>query len=100
MASDAKLASMNFLNALEKIPGLIEQEEKKISGLKKDLPILEEVVNGVWSKESALAELKASLSSLERKIQVSIVPDKVVEAEQPIDINTDENNKSSVLRVG
>lgn len=100
IASDAKLASMNFLNALEKIPGLIEQEEKKISGLKKDLPILEEVVNGVWSKESALAELKASISSLERKIQVSIVPDKVVEAEHPIDISTDENNKSSVLRVG
>ena len=100
MARDAKLASMNFLNALEKIPGLIEQEEKKISGLKKDLPILEEVVNGVWSKESVLAELKASLSSLERKIQVSIVPDKDGVAEYPNDVSTDKNNKSSVLRVG
>lgn len=76
MASDVKLASMNFLNALEKIPGLIEQEEKKVTGLQKDLPVLEEVVNGVWSKENALGELKAALASMERKIQISLAPDK------------------------
>ncbi|MDN3706699.1 N-6 DNA methylase [Myroides ceti] len=75
MASDPKTASMNFLNALEKIPGLMEQEQKKINELKKDLPVLQEVVNGVWTKESRLSELKTELAAIERKIQLSIAPD-------------------------
>ncbi|MBW8523853.1 hypothetical protein K0U91_01260 [Chryseobacterium chendengshani] len=44
MASDSKLASMNFLNALEKIPELIKQEEKKIKELRNDIPILSEII--------------------------------------------------------
>ncbi|MCH5685202.1 hypothetical protein LWM68_13680 [Niabella sp. W65] len=51
MATDAKTASLNFLNALEKIPGIVEQEQKKIAGLQKDLPVLQEVVNGAWKKK-------------------------------------------------
>ncbi|WP_455708989.1 hypothetical protein [Flavobacterium johnsoniae] len=35
MATDPKLAAMNFLNALEKIPALIEQEKKRLMPLKK-----------------------------------------------------------------
>ncbi|MNE60235.1 hypothetical protein D3C80_1553670 [compost metagenome] len=63
---------MNFLNALEKLPGYIEQEQKKIAEIQKDLPILQEVVNGTWSKESRLSELKTELAGLERKILLSI----------------------------
>ena len=58
IAKDEKLAAMNFLNALEKLPGYIEQEQKKITEIQKDLPILQEVINGTWSKESRLSELK------------------------------------------
>ncbi|HRQ19234.1 MAG TPA: DNA methylase, partial [Agriterribacter sp.] len=72
MASDPKLASMNFLNALEKLPGLMEQEEKKIAGMKKDLPVLQEVVNGTWTKEKQLTDLKNELAGLDRKILLSI----------------------------
>lgn len=75
IAKDEKLASMNFLNALEKLPVYIEQEEKKIDEIKKDLPILQEVVNGTWSKEVRLSELKTELASVERKIQLSITPE-------------------------
>lgn len=79
MASDAKLASMNFLNALEKIPGIVKQEQKKIDGLQKDLPVLQEVVNGVWKKEQALSDLKTELAAIDRKIQLSIKPESEAE---------------------
>ncbi|GAA0886535.1 N-6 DNA methylase [Sphingobacterium siyangense subsp. cladoniae] len=74
MAKDPETAAMNFLKALEKLPGYIEQEQKKITELQKDLPILQEVVNGTWSKESRLSELKTELAAVERKIQLSIAP--------------------------
>jgi hypothetical protein len=79
MATDPKLAAMNFLNALEKLPGLIGQEQKKINEIEKDIPVLEEVVNTVWTKENALGELKNELAALEREIQLSITPQQQVQ---------------------
>ncbi|MBX3258068.1 MAG: DNA methylase, partial [Chitinophagaceae bacterium] len=95
MATDAKTASLNFLNALEKIPGIVEQEQKKIAGLQKDLPVLQEVVNGAWKKENALAELKTELAAVDRKIQLSIKPESEgkttdqVEGETPVSDNSE-----------
>ncbi|MDX6182445.1 N-6 DNA methylase [Flavobacterium sp. Fl-77] len=76
IAKDEKLACMNFLNALEKLPSYIEQKKKKIAELEKDLPVLQEVVNGTWTKEIRLSELKTELAAIERKIQLSIAPEK------------------------
>ncbi|KPE52586.1 N-6 DNA methylase [Chryseobacterium indologenes] len=75
IAKDERLASMNFLNALEKVPDYIDQEQKKIVEIQKDLPVLQEVINGTWSKESRLSELKTELAAVERKIQLSITPE-------------------------
>ncbi|RRA95588.1 N-6 DNA methylase [Paenimyroides viscosum] len=75
MAKDPETAAMNFLKALEKLPGYIEQEQKKISELKKDLPVLQEIVNGTWNKETRLSELKTELAAVERKIMLSIAPE-------------------------
>jgi hypothetical protein len=61
MAKDPETA-MNFLRALEKLPGFVKQEQEKIAEIQKDLPILQEVVNGTWSKESRLSELKTELA--------------------------------------
>jgi N12 class adenine-specific DNA methylase len=72
MASDPKTASLNFLNALEKLPGYIKEEQKKIADLSKDIPVLEEVVNGSWKKEQKLSDLKTEFAAVERKIQLSI----------------------------
>lgn len=74
MASEPKTAALNFINALGKIPSLIEQEQKKIAELKKDLPVLQEVVNSNWTKENKLNELKTELAAIDRKIQSSIAP--------------------------
>nr|WP_315242619.1 N-6 DNA methylase [uncultured Flavobacterium sp.] len=79
MANDYKLACLNFLNALEKIPALIEQEKKKINAIEKDIPVLHEVVNSIWTKENTLVELKNELAALERAIQLSITPEQQVE---------------------
>ncbi|MDV3871457.1 DNA methylase [Elizabethkingia anophelis] len=75
MAKEPETASMNFLRALEKLPGYIKQEQKKIAQIQKDLPVLQEVINGAWSKENRLSELKTELASVERKIQLSIMPE-------------------------
>ena len=75
MAKDPETAAMNFLRTLEKLPGFVKQEQEKIAEIQKDLPILQEVVNGTWAKESRLSELKTELAAVERKIQLSITPE-------------------------
>ncbi len=72
IANDPKLASMNFLNALQKIPGLIERYKGQNKKLQQDIPVLQEVVDGKWRKEDKLKGLKKELSGLERKIQLSL----------------------------
>ena len=74
MATDPKLAAMNFLNALHKIPTLIDNEHKRIAKEQKDVPVLREVVNAVWKKEDQLKELKKELSEVDKKILESITP--------------------------
>lgn len=98
IAKDEKLASMNFLNALEKLPVYIEQEQKKIAEIQKDLPILHEVVNGTWSKEMRLSELKTELASVERKIQLSITPEPSEDAPKAI-IDKSTNKERSSIRL-
>lgn len=89
-----------FLNALEKIPGILEQEQKKITELQKDLPILQEVVNGTWKKEQALSDLKTELAAVERKIQLSIKPEPDTAAEQPEKVEKQsQNNSEAIVRV-
>jgi N12 class adenine-specific DNA methylase len=75
IAKDPQTAAINFMNALEKLPSYIDQEQKKISELQKDLPVLQEVVNGIWTKESRLSEMKTELAAIDRKIQLSIAPE-------------------------
>ena len=94
MAKDPETASMNFLKALEKLPGYVKQEQEKISELKKDLPILQEVVNGTWTKESRLGELKTELAAVERKIQLSIAPQLKTQADNQNEIKPPELNAS------
>ena len=72
IANDPKLASMNFINALQKIPGLIEKYQERNDKLKQDVLVLQEVVDGKWRKEDQLKGLKKELSVLERKIQLSL----------------------------
>ena len=92
MAKDMETAAMNFLKALEKLPGYIEQEQKKIAELQRDLPILQEVVSGAWKKEGRLSELKTEFAAVDRKIQLSIAPENKEQGET-VTTNTSQENE-------
>jgi N12 class adenine-specific DNA methylase len=95
MAADPKLASMNFLNALGKIPSLIEQEKAKISELEKDLSVLEDIAGSHWNKEAPLGELKTELAAIDRKIMLSISSEneKETQSNQLSSAGEDDKNK-------
>jgi DNA polymerase III epsilon subunit-like protein len=70
--ADPKAAATNFLNALEKIPGIIAQRKEKNEALAKDIPQLQDMAGKVWKKEDELKQLKTELSALDRKIQLEL----------------------------
>ena len=72
--SDTHAACMNFVNALEKIPGLITQHEERTAKLKADIPTLESIVSKTWGKEDELKQLKSELAALDRKITAELAP--------------------------
>ncbi len=72
--SDTHAACMNFVNALEKIPGIIAQYEERTAKLKADVPQLEAIVAKTWSKEDDLRQLKSELAALDRKITAALAP--------------------------
>ncbi len=72
--ADTHAACMNFVNALEKIPGIIAQYEERTAKLKADVPILEGIMAKTWGKEDELKQLKSELASLDRKIAAELAP--------------------------
>ena len=72
--SDTHAACMNFVNALEKIPGIIAQYEERTAKLKADVPQLEAIVAKQWGKEDELKQLKSDLAALDRKITSALAP--------------------------
>lgn len=73
IAKDPKLAATNFINALERIPALMQKYIDEKAELEKDLPILQEVVNSDWKKDSQLQQIKSEMAAIDRKIQLSIM---------------------------
>ena len=74
--SDTHAACMNFVNALEKIPGIIAQYEERTARLKADVPQLEAIVAKQWGKEDELKGLKSNLAAIDRKITAALAPKK------------------------
>ena len=72
--SDTHAACMNFVNALEKIPGIIAQYEERTAKLKADVPQLEAIISKQWGKEDELKKLKSDLAALDRKITADLAP--------------------------
>ncbi len=72
IASDPNLATLNFLNALEKMPIMIEKYNNEIDKSSKDIIIFNNIVNERWKGEFDLNELKAELLTLTRRIQSSL----------------------------
>ena len=72
--ADTHAAAVNFLNALEKIPSVIEQYKAKNETLEREIPQLQEIAGKTWRKEDELKQLKSELAALDRKIQLELAP--------------------------
>ena len=72
--ADSVAAARNFLNALERIPSIIDQYKGKNEVLEKEVPQLQEIAGKVWKKEDELKQLKSELAALDRKIQLELAP--------------------------
>ena len=95
IANDPKLAVNYFIHALEKIPALIDNHEKKINDLSKDLPILQEIAKSVWRKEDELKTLKTEAAALDRKIQLSLKP--IDEGEDKLENKQEKRESNPVM---
>ena len=109
--ADTHAACMNFVNALEKIPGIIAQYEERTAKLKADIPILEGIMAKTWGKEDELKQLKSELAALDRKIAAELAPkhenkedgEEVKREESPHTVQTidaptpDTDNKKSMV---
>ncbi len=72
--ADPVAAARNFLNALERIPSIIDQYKTKNEVLEREIPQLQEIAGKVWKKEDELKQLKSELAALDRKIQLELAP--------------------------
>ena len=85
--ADTHAAATNFLNALEKIPGIIDQHQKRNEVLEQEIPQLQAIAGKEWKKEDELKQLKSELAALDRKIQLELAP--------PTPESTEENRQGS-----
>lgn len=72
--ADPIAAANNFVNALQKIQGYIEQYDSRCRTLEKEIPQLQEIASKVWKREDELKGLKTELAALDRKIQLELAP--------------------------
>ena len=72
--ADTHAAATNFLNALEKIPSIIDQYKEKNAVLEREIPQLQEIAGKTWKKEEELKGLKSELAALDRRIQLELAP--------------------------
>ena len=72
--ADPMAAARNFLNAMERIPSIIDQYKAKNEVLEMEIPQLQEIAGKVWKKEDELKQLKSELAALDRKIQLELAP--------------------------
>ena len=88
--SDPIAAANNFVNALQKIQGYIEQYDSRCRTLEKEIPQLQEIASKVWKREDELKSLKTDLAALDRKIQLELAPQ--VEKESKEENKEETNN--------
>ena len=67
--------------ALEKLPGMIEEQRQKIAKLESEIPTLETIIARKWSKADELARLKQECNALQHRIDESM---KEAERTQPV----------------
>jgi hypothetical protein len=67
-----KLAARHFLNAIDRLESLKEKYKKKLQELEHNIPMVVQMTNKPFEKESELLQMKSDLSGLEREITIKI----------------------------
>ena len=57
---------------LNKLPSLIEKQQKAVERIESEIPILQDIVDRQWSKADELVKLKLECKELQRKIDESL----------------------------
>ena len=99
LASDPKLACQNFINALERIPKVIESHEKEMAKVAANKDVYANIANGSWKKEDELRALKGEAAELDRKIALTLAPPEE-EKEEKEEVNQGENLYNNNLSAG
>ena len=74
LATDSKLACQNFVNALERIPKVIESHEKEMAKIVANKEVYTNIANSSWKKEDELRSLKGQAAELDRQIALTLTP--------------------------
>ena len=90
LAADPKLACENFVNALERIPKVIESHEKEIAKVAANKDVYTNIANSSWKREDELRALKGEAAELDRKIALTLAPPEE-EKEETEKVNQGEN---------
>ena len=91
LATDPKLACQNFVNALERIPKVIESHEKEMAKVVSNKDVYTNIANGSWKNEDELRALKGQSAELDRRIALTITDNKE-DKEEERDISNNENS--------
>ena len=67
--SSRQAAAVYPLEALSKLPDMVEKHEKAIARLERDIPEMERIAAQEWDKVQQLSDMKDELVQLDRKIQ-------------------------------
>jgi N12 class adenine-specific DNA methylase len=67
-----KLAARYFLNAIDKVEGMLDKYKKELAELDENIPKLETLLSKPFEKDREIQQLKSELGNLERQIAVTI----------------------------
>ena len=98
LATDPKLACQNFINALERIPKVIESHEKEIAKVVANKDVYTNIANSSWKKEDELRSLKSEAAELDRKIALTLAPPDEETEEKEQEENLPNNNYSVEMK--
>ena len=100
LASDPKLACQNFVNALERIPKVIESHEKEMAKVVANKDVYTNIANSSWKKEDELRALKGEAAELDRRIALTLAPPEEKEETEKMkqEENLSDNKQSSEIK--
>lgn len=91
-----KIAARHFLNSIDRVTNTLEQYNKLVNELETDIPVLEDLIQRPFTKDSEIKELHAEHKRLEREISDRINSEKLepkMAFPEPVVANDDDEDE-------